>query len=127
MPEPVGQGLVLLIQLLEIFGAGFLIVGFVVATTQWFRRMHQLGPQAARERYRQSLGRCVLVGLEVLVAATIIKTITVEGSLEGMGLLAAMIVVRTVLGWTTVLEVSGRWPWQSARSPTSSAGQGRSD
>ena len=65
--------------------------------------------------YRQALGRSVLVGLEVLVAATIIKTVIVEPSLEGLGLLAGMIVVRTILGWTTVLEISGRWPWQSAK------------
>jgi uncharacterized membrane protein len=53
-----------------------------------------------------------LIGLEILVAATIIKTIIVEPSVEGVGLLATMIIIRTMLGWTTVLEVSGRWPWQ---------------
>ena len=67
---------------------------------------------AALDRYRRSLGRSVLIGLEILVAATIIKTIIVEPSVEGMGLLITMIIIRTMLGWTTVLEVSGRWPWQ---------------
>jgi len=33
-------------------------------------------------------------------------------SVEAMGLLAAMIIIRTMLGWTTVLEISGRWPWK---------------
>jgi uncharacterized membrane protein len=66
----------------------------------------------ARDHYRRSLGRSVLIGLEILVAATIIKTITVEPSVEGMGLLAAMVVIRIMLGWTTALEISGRWPWQ---------------
>ena len=112
MPNLVVQGLALLTQLLEICGAGFLILGFVIDTTRWFQHMRQQGPLAARARYRRSLGRSVLIGLEILVAATIIKTIIVEPSVEGMGLLITMIIIRTMLGWTTVLEVSGRWPWQ---------------
>lgn len=107
------HGLVLLAQLLEICGAGFLILGFIIDTVRWVRQMHRDGPRAALSRYRQSLGRSVLIGLEILVAATIIKTITVEPSVESIGILAAMIVVRTMLGWTTVLEINGRWPWQS--------------
>lgn len=113
MPDPVVQGIALLAQILEICGAGFLILGFIIDTTRWFQRMRQQGPLGARERYRQSLGRSVLIGLEILVAATIIKTIIVEPSLESIGLLVTMIVIRMLLGWTTVLEISGRWPWQA--------------
>ena len=112
MPESIEHGLVVLIKLLEICGAGFLILGFIIDTAKWFQHMRQQGPLTARDRYRQSLGRSVLIGLEILVAATIIKTIIVEPSVEGVGLLAAMIMIRTMLGWTTVLEISGRWPWQ---------------
>ena len=112
MPESIAHGLVVLIKMLEICGAGFLILGFVIDTTRWFQQMSQLGRRVALERYRKSLGRSVLIGLEILVAATIIKTIIVEPSVEGMGLLITMIIIRTMLGWTTVLEVSGRWPWQ---------------
>jgi uncharacterized membrane protein len=74
--------------------------------------MGQQRPLVSLDRYRRTLGRSVLIGLEILVAATILKTITVEPSLESMGLLAAMVIVRTMLGWTTALEISGRWPWQ---------------
>ena len=113
MPDLVLQGLAELVRILEICGAGFLVFGFIFDTVRWLRRRRQLGPLPALHHYRQSLGRSVLIGLEILVAATIIKTITVEPTLEGMGLLAGMIVVRTMLGWTTVLEISGRWPWQN--------------
>ena len=112
MPDLIVQSLVLLTQLLEICGAGFLILGFVIDTLRWFQRMRQERPLVAMERYRRSLGRSVLIGLEILVAATIIKTIIVEPSIESMGLLAAMVVIRTMLGWTTALEINGRWPWQ---------------
>ena len=66
--------------------------------------------------YRKSLGRVVILGLEILVAVTIIKTITVEPTVESLGLLALIIVIRTALSWTTVLEMNGRWPWQPAPS-----------
>jgi uncharacterized membrane protein len=65
----------------------------------------------------------ILIGLELLVAATIVKTITLEPTLEGMGRLAIMVAIRTILGWTTVLEVSGRWPWESARPATNHSDQ----
>ena len=112
MSEIVAQGLGVLIQMFEIAGAGALIIGFIVATTRWFQHIRQQGPLPAISKYRQSLGRTILIGLEILVAATIIKTISVDPSLENMGLLAIMVVIRTMLGWTTVLEISGRWPWQ---------------
>lgn len=118
MSEFVVHGLELLIKLLEICGAGLLILGFVIATWQWVQRIHREGQSSALRPYRRSLGRSVLIGLEVLVVATIIKTIIVEPSFEGLGLLAGMVVIRTILGWTTALEISGRWPWQKPRAET---------
>ena len=111
MPDYLTSALLLLIQLLEVGGASLLILGFVVATWKWVGRVVREGHRTALGHYRQALGRSVLIGLEVLVVATIIKTIIVEPSLESLGLLAGMIVIRTMLGWTTVLEITGRWPW----------------
>ena len=116
MPEFVVHGLELLIKLLEICGASLLILGFVIATWKWVQRIYREGQSSALRHYRRALGRSVLIGLEVLVVATIIKTIIVEPSFEGLGLLAGIIVIRTILGWTTVLEINGRWPWQKPRA-----------
>ena len=116
MPDAVVQVLVLLIRWLEIAGAGILVLGFLVATAGCLSQARSLGAVVAVAAYRKSLGRALLIGLEILVAATIIKTITVEPSLEGLGLVAIMIAIRTFLGWTTVLEINGRWPWQRPQS-----------
>ncbi len=121
MPEIVIHGLELLIHLLEICGASLLILGFVVATWKWVQRVRREGHITALGYYRQALGRSVLIGLEVLVAATIIKTVIVEPSLEGLGLLAGMIIIRTTLGWTTALEINGRWPWQKPKDNPSNS------
>ena len=119
MPEIVIHGLELLIHLLEICGASLLILGFVVATWKWVQRLRREGHSTALGYYRQAIGRSVLIGLEVLVAATIIKTVIVEPSLEGLGLLAGMIILRTTLGWTTALEMFS--PTESIGKPFSRA------
>jgi len=114
MPEAVIDGLRSVAQILEIIGATALIVGFVIATVRCVLQVNQLGATQAIQGYRQAIGRVVLIGLEILVAATIIKTITLDPTLENMGLLAMMIAIRTVLGWSMVLEMNGRWPWQKS-------------
>ncbi|MCL7976078.1 MAG: DUF1622 domain-containing protein [marine benthic group bacterium] len=114
MPESVIQGLGVVALVGEIIGAGALVLGFLMVTARWAREARSLGALSAYDRYRKSLGRVVVIGLEILVAVTIIKTITVEATPEALGLLAVMIGIRTMLSWTTVLEMSGRWPWQRA-------------
>ncbi len=112
MPDEVLQILGGVAKALEIAGASILVAGFVVATTLCIVRSFRTGVPTAVARYRQSLGRAVLIGLEILVAATIIKTMTVEATVEGISFLAIIVAIRTALGWTTALEIYGRWPWQ---------------
>lgn len=114
MPDTVMHALETLARVLEIIGASALILGFVINTGKALLEVRSLGSLTAYHRYRVALGRVVLLGLEVLVAATIIKTITVDPTLASLGMLAAMVGIRTILGWTTVLEMTGRWPWQRA-------------
>jgi len=112
MPEQVSLALQLIARWLEIIGAAALIFGFLVATITWIRKWAKEGSHTAGQEYRRALGRTVLIGLEVLVAATIIKTVTIEPSFEEISFLAIMVAIRTTLGWTMVLEMYGRWPWQ---------------
>ena len=74
MPEQVLEILALVARLLEIVGASALVLGFVVATFTCILQCVGEGARPATKRYRQKLGRTVLIGLEILVAATIIKT-----------------------------------------------------
>ena len=59
----------------------------------------------------------MLLGLEVLVAADIVKTIAIQLTFTSLGLLAGLVVVRTFLSWTLVLEIEGRWPWRRELLP----------
>ena len=118
MPETLIRGLTLLAQALEILGAGALIVGFVVTSLRCLRQVPSVGATVAIAGYRRSIARVVLGGLEVLVAATVIKTLTLAPAMDILGILAVMIAIRTILGWTMFVEISGRWPWQGREPMT---------
>jgi uncharacterized membrane protein len=75
------------------------------------------------DQYKIRIGRSLLLGLEVLVAADIVKTIAIELTFTSLGLLAGLVLVRTFLSWTLVLEIEGRWPWGRALTPMSAARQ----
>ena len=61
------------------------------------------------------LGRALLLGLEILVAADIIRTVALEATLESVTVLGLLVLIRTFLSWALVGEIEGRWPWQSKR------------
>ena len=92
--------------------AFLLLLGFAVATFHWVRDFQRGGALPAFTSYRKAIARVVLIGLEILVAATVVKTIIIDPTVEKVGYLAIMVAIRTFLGWTTSLEMSGHWPWQ---------------
>ena len=67
--------------------------------------------------YRQSLGRAILLGLELLVAGDIIRTVAVSPTLENLAVLGAIVLIRTFLSFSLEMEVNGRWPWQHSNPP----------
>ncbi|CAN5491140.1 DUF1622 domain-containing protein [soil metagenome] len=97
--------------LLDAVGIAVIVFGFVYAS---FRVLQSRTPGLDRyNNYRQNLGRAILLGLELLVAGDIIKTIAVDPTLNNMAVLAVIVVIRTFLSFSLELEISGRWPWQA--------------
>ena len=64
--------------------------------------------------YKELLGRSLLLSLELLVAADVIRTVLLDLTAKGMEILGALVVVRTFLSWSVAVELEGHWPWQSA-------------
>jgi uncharacterized membrane protein len=73
------------------------------------------------ERYKLFLGRSLSLGLEFLVAADVIRTVVMPPTFTNIGILGAVILTRTFLSWSLVVEMEGRWPWQPARVPSPEA------
>lgn len=72
---------------------------------------HEIGGQYQALKVR--LGKALLLGLEILVAADIIRTVALEATLESVIVLGLLVLIRTFLSWALVVEIEGRWPWQS--------------
>ena len=72
-------------------------------------------------RFRQEVGRAVLLGLELLVAADIIRTVAISPTLESVAVLSAIVLVRTFLSFSLDVELTGTWPWQRGVQATDTA------
>ncbi len=107
--ENVGKGI-------DAAGVAAIVIGAVIATVIFVARVAgRPGTLDAYRAYRQSLGRAILLGLELLVAADIIRTVAIDPSFTSAGVLAIIVAIRTFLSMSLELEISGRWPWQRAK------------
>jgi uncharacterized membrane protein len=64
--------------------------------------------------YKRLLGRSLILALEILVAADVIRTVLLDLTAQGLETLASLVVIRTFLSWSLVVELEGHWPWQAA-------------
>jgi uncharacterized membrane protein len=72
------------------------------------------GDAGAYSQFRAGIGRTLLLGLEVLVAADVIRTVAVTPTFQSVLILGMIVLIRTFMSWTLQLELEGRWPWQSS-------------
>lgn len=77
---------------------------------------------ASYRRLRADLGRMLLVGLEVLIVADVVRTIAVEATLESVAVLAVIVLIRTVLSFSLDVEIDGRLPWRREDRPPGGGG-----
>ena len=106
----------LLATALELIGVLILVGGAFVASLTFVREGYGGIPwRDAYERYRSNLGRGILLGLEFLVGADIIATITAPLTVQSITLLGAVVVIRTFLSFSLEIEIEGCWPWERAR------------
>jgi len=99
----------------EVVGAAAMIAGFVIAVVLGLRALGRgAGGAAAFQVLRTTLGGATLLGLEVLVAADLIRTITSKPSLEDAVILGVIVLIRTVLSMSIQIEIEGVLPWRRA-------------
>ena len=99
-------------ELIELAAIVVIVVGVVAALVWGLVVAAQAGTLAGIEKFKRTFARGLLVGLDLLIAADVIKTVTLEGTLESALVLGLLVLIRTFLSWTLILEVEGRWPWQ---------------
>lgn len=101
----------------ELAGVVAIIAGFVYGLVRaYMARVARAGAETPYDAFRATFGRAVLVGLEILVAADLIRTIAVEPTMQNLWVLALLVAIRTFLSWSLEVEIDGRWPWQRSAS-----------
>lgn len=98
-------------QVLDGVGVAAIVVGAVVAIAVAMSRLRRHESDTYTV-FRQWLGRSILLGLEILVAADIIRTVAAQPTLTSVTVLAVIVLIRTLLSFSLELEITGRWPWQ---------------
>ena len=96
----------------ELIGVAVILGGAIYATVVLLRRWSSEDRKGVYHRYRATLGRGILLGLEFLVAGDIIRTVAVEMNLTNLAVLAGIVLIRTFLSFSLEVEITGRWPWQ---------------
>jgi uncharacterized membrane protein len=98
---------------IEVVAVIIIIAAIVLALIHYF--IHYAFRRGIGDHYREfkiRIGRSLLLGLEVLVAADIVRTVALEFTLQSILGLGALVLIRTFLSWALVLEIEGHWPWQ---------------
>jgi uncharacterized membrane protein len=99
--------------ILEVIGISVIIVYALFATLSAFVSLYRrIGRHELFKMFRHRLVRGILLGLEFMVAADIIMTVAIERTIESVGVLALIVLIRTFLNITLEMEMTGRWPWQ---------------
>lgn len=101
--------------LFEIAGVAVILGGFALALTRAGQSLASGRSSGAYHVVRRVFGKSILLGLEILVAADLIRTIAVEPTLENLWVLGLLVLIRTLLSWSLDVELEGVWPWQKRR------------
>jgi uncharacterized membrane protein len=106
------------VKVVEAFGAAIMVVGGLGAFALFARDVAAAGTAGrAYKDLRRNLGRCILLGLEVLIVADIVRTIIVDTTFESVAVLAVIVVIRIVLSFSLEVEIDGVWPWRQRQPP----------
>ena len=99
--------------IVDILAVAIIAVGILAALGRFLQRsVVQRAPGDHYHTLKVTLATTLLMGLEILVAADVIVTVALEATLESGLILGLLVVIRTFLIWSLVVEIEGHWPWQ---------------
>lgn len=106
---------------IDAVGVAVIAIGALLAAVNAVVRIsrkerHRYNDVNIYKAFRRQLGASILLGLEFLVAADIIRTVAVTPEPKTVAMLAGIVLIRTFLSYSLELEVTGYWPWQAAKA-----------
>ena len=99
---------------IEVLAVAVIVAAVVVlaVTRGTVRYLFHIGDPGSFANYKHQLGKALLLGLDLLVAADVVRTVALEANVTNVGVLGLLVVIRTFLSWSLAVEMDGRWPWQ---------------
>jgi uncharacterized membrane protein len=114
--------------LLEVLAVAIIVLSILYSLLRYaYERLRGREHEDAYLALKGGLGRSMLLGLEILVAADIVRTVALDETLESVLMLGLLVVIRTFLSWALEVEISGRWPWQSGPEKGSESADSNSE
>lgn len=106
-------------QVFEGIGAVVLFVGLIWSVVLAWVRWRTVGGRSGYQALRETFGGALLLGLEILVAADLIRTVAVTPTLKSVSVLGVIVLIRTFLSFSLQVEIDGKLPWRrgSSRPP----------
>jgi len=111
----------------EVLGVSILVVGSVMALVVYAQDLGRIDRSAAYKRLRGNIGRTILLGLEILIVADIVLTVTIDPTVESAVTLGIIVLVRTFLSFSLEIELDGVVPWRRRAFDTPESGSDTSD
>jgi uncharacterized membrane protein len=108
----VDEAILVAVRAVEVAGIAALLLGAILASAAFLRDWFRAGLGGAYHSYRANLGRAILLGLELLIIADIIRTVTMEPTLTNLAILGGIVLIRTFLSIALEVEIGGAWPWR---------------
>lgn len=102
-------------KVIDGIGVAAIAIGALISAAGAVSRLNRKAGDVYRV-FREQLGRSILLGLEFLVAADIIRTVAITPNASSVAVLGGIVLIRTFLSFSLQLEVTGYWPWQAARA-----------
>lgn len=102
-------------EVLDITAFAVILLAVAISTAAFLVRVTRTGFLANYRDYRANLGRGILIGLEILIAADILKSVVVDPTLQGIAVLGGIVAIRTFLSISLDVEINGHWPWETTR------------
>jgi len=96
----------------EVVGIGVLVVGFLAGVVKSVLAYAGGQREGAYDLVRRYFGRSILLGLEILIAADLIRTVAIDPTLQNVLVLGLIILIRTFLSFTLEIEIDGIVPWR---------------
>lgn len=103
-------------DVMDVLGVAVVSAGVLWGLLAFVKELITQSADIAYKAFRIQIVRSLILGLEILVAGDVIRTVAISPTLTSVAVLGAIVLIRCFLSWSLTLEIDGRWPWQSPKS-----------